>query len=393
MSNSIGNLKNSGLQGNNFPWQLKMLQGQQCACDYLKEIDLNTDQVESLLTQILTAVQDGTDFEAALVVDANDLTWLEVRIWDPTPAPGAFLPPVYFEAGNNASGTPAFPITYINPNTYLAQIVSYTSNLISIEAGTPDALGQTTMAASMPVVIASNQTALPVTDNGGSITVDGTVSLSTATLTALENITVQNGAGAAAVNIQDGGNSITVDAIDLDIRPLVCTDEVSLCANGTTVNSGNPLPVDAGALTPSADGVGIYGSTDGGTNWTAVQVDTNGIVSTNTTIVGPTGPQNCVDSVAVTLCTQQAQVQITPNIQVLSGVIGFLPDAVYSISFANVGTVPITLSFDGGTTPVTIPVGVTINMDAGGLGNQYPPSTFAWDTDFVGASLIITYNT
>lgn len=33
MSNSIGNLKNSGLQGNNFPWQLKMLQGLQAIYD------------------------------------------------------------------------------------------------------------------------------------------------------------------------------------------------------------------------------------------------------------------------------------------------------------------------------------------------------------------------
>lgn len=394
MSNSIGNLKNSGLQGNNFPWQLKMLQGQQCACDALKEIDLNTDQIEPLLTQILTAVQDGTDFEAALVVDANDVTWLEVRIWDPTPAPGAFLPPVYFEAGNNATGTPAFPITYINPNTYLAQIVSYTSNLVSIEAGIPDALGQTTMSASMPVTIASNQTAIPVTDAGGSLTVDGTVSLSATTLTALENITVQNGAGAAAVNIQDGGNSITVDAIALDIRPLVCTDEVSLCANGTTVNSGNPLPVDAGALTPSADGVGMYGSTDGGTNWTAVQVDTNGVVSTNSNIVGPLGPQNCVDSVAVTLCTQQAGVQITPNIQVSENDISTITDPVYSISFANIGTADALVSFDFGATQENIPPGVTINMDAGGLGNFYAPATFGWDTQSnLGSKLVITYNT
>jgi hypothetical protein len=105
------------------------------------------------------------------------------------------------------------------------------------------------------------------------------------------------------------------------------------------------------------------------------------------------GNVKCDDSLAVTLCNGQAGVQITPNIQVLSGVIGFLPDAVYSISFANVGTVPIKLSFDGGTTTVTIPVGVTINMDAGGLNNLYPANTFAWDTDFVGASLIITYNT
>lgn len=70
-----------------------------------------------------------------------------------------------------------------------------------------------------------------ITDNGGSLTVDSTdldirdlvfatdkvdvsgsiVALDAPTLAALESITVQNGAGASAVNIQDGGNSITVD--------------------------------------------------------------------------------------------------------------------------------------------------------------------------------------
>jgi hypothetical protein len=59
-----------------------------------------------------------------------------------------------------------------------------------------------------------------ITDNNGSLTVDGTVDLGATTLAALESITVQNGAGAAAVNIQDGGNSITVDASNLDIRNL-----------------------------------------------------------------------------------------------------------------------------------------------------------------------------
>ena len=54
-------------------------------------------------------------------------------------------------------------------------------------------------------------TSIAVTDGGGSLTVDGTVELGATTLAALESITVQNGAGASAVNIQDGGNSITVD--------------------------------------------------------------------------------------------------------------------------------------------------------------------------------------
>lgn len=127
---SIGNLKTDGDKGNNFPWQLKMLLGQQCACDSLKELIENTDTVEPLLQQILAAIQQGTDYEAALVVDANDVTWLEIRIWNGV----SFDPPVYFAAGSNTPGTPVAPITYINPNTYLAQIVAYTAALPTIDA-------------------------------------------------------------------------------------------------------------------------------------------------------------------------------------------------------------------------------------------------------------------
>jgi hypothetical protein len=38
MSNSIGDLRNSGLQDNNFPWQLRMLRGLQCICDNTRDI-------------------------------------------------------------------------------------------------------------------------------------------------------------------------------------------------------------------------------------------------------------------------------------------------------------------------------------------------------------------
>lgn len=62
------------------------------------------------------------------------------------------------------------------------------------------------------------------------------VSLDSATLAALESITVQNGAGAAAVNIQDGGNSITVDAVNLDIRDLAfATDKVDVSGSAVSV--------------------------------------------------------------------------------------------------------------------------------------------------------------
>ena len=96
-----------------------------------------------------------------------------------------------------------------------------------------------------------------VEDGGASLTVDATdldirdlvfatdkvdasgsvVALDAPTLAALESITVQNGAGAAAVNIQDGGNSITVDAVDLDIRDLAfATDKADV--SGSTVELG-----------------------------------------------------------------------------------------------------------------------------------------------------------
>lgn len=124
---SVGNLKTYGGKGTNMPWQLKMLLGQECACDNLTDINTNTSNVDSLLNQILTAIQNGADYEASLVVDANDVTWLEVRIYNPDT--GTFNPPVYFQAGSNVPGTPVAPITYVNPNSYLATLVTNTTSV------------------------------------------------------------------------------------------------------------------------------------------------------------------------------------------------------------------------------------------------------------------------
>lgn len=51
------------------------------------------------------------------------------------------------------------------------------------------------------------------------------------------DITVNNAAGASAVNIQDGGNSLTVDAVDLDIRNLVfATDKVDVSGSSVALD-------------------------------------------------------------------------------------------------------------------------------------------------------------
>lgn len=96
-------------------------------------------------------------------------------------------------------------------------------------------------------------------DGGGSITVDGTVELGATslaaletielgatTLAALESITVQNGSGASAVNIQDGGNSITVDFIDPDLADTA----IQNTATAVTATVG---PIVASALANRKD--------------------------------------------------------------------------------------------------------------------------------------------
>lgn len=131
------------------------------------------------------------------------------------------------------------------PSTEAKQDIIITA-LNGIDAGTAAALGQALMVASVPVVIASNQSAVPVSatnldirdltfaadkvDASGSVLGAGTNNIGDvdvlssalptgAATSALQtqpgvdigDVTVNNAAGASAVNIQDGGNSITVD--------------------------------------------------------------------------------------------------------------------------------------------------------------------------------------
>jgi hypothetical protein len=173
---SIGDLKTEGNKGNNFPWQLRMLMGQQCACDELTAIAGNTDNVEFLLTAILTSLQDGTEYEAKFVTDTcdSDKIYLEVRVWDTDS--GTWGPITYYVPGSSVAvvpvgfGTPGC-LQFADPTgvlgMILAAIQAQTLILNSIDAGTAAALGQTTMVNSVPVVIASDQTAVPVTLSGG----------------------------------------------------------------------------------------------------------------------------------------------------------------------------------------------------------------------------------
>jgi hypothetical protein len=95
---------------------------------------------------------------------------------------------------------------------------------------------------------------VPVTDNGGSLTIDAvslplptgaaTAALQTQPGVDIGDVTVNNGAGAAAVNIQDGGNSITVDGTVAITGPVAVTGPLTDAELRAT-----PVPVSFTAAT------------------------------------------------------------------------------------------------------------------------------------------------
>lgn len=75
------------------------------------------------------------------------------------------------------------------------------------------------------------------------------------------DVTINNAAGASAVNVQDGGNSLTVDAVDLDIRNLANAQD-NVGVYGTDGTTARQLKTDAAGELQ----VDVVGSLPAGTN-------------------------------------------------------------------------------------------------------------------------------
>jgi hypothetical protein len=67
---------------------------------------------------------------------------------------------------------------------------------------------------------------------------------------------------------------------------------------------------------------------------------------------------------------------------------GTIPGQPHSISVYNSGNAVGTLTVDGGIA-VNIPVGATINMDAGGNNNRFASGSFVYDA--TGTTFLISY--
>lgn len=121
---SKGDLNSYGGKKNNFSFQQSLLM-----INGLIQQASAAGATEATLQLVLTALQNGQDYEAKLVRDSDtpSVTWLEVRIFNQTT--GVFDPPMYYPAGSNTPGSPVLPITYIDPTTLLATIAANTTGL------------------------------------------------------------------------------------------------------------------------------------------------------------------------------------------------------------------------------------------------------------------------
>lgn len=84
------------------------------------------------LSNILTTLQNQTDYESKFVKDSNGDVFIEVRVWDQDSQTWTTTP-VYYVPGSNTPATPVAPITYLDNSSILAQIASNTTG-INLEA-------------------------------------------------------------------------------------------------------------------------------------------------------------------------------------------------------------------------------------------------------------------
>lgn len=79
----------------------------------------------------------------------------------------------------------------------------------------------------------------------------------------------------------------------------------------------------------------------------------------------------------------------TPNLITATNTTGTISVEVHSISVYNSGNAVGTLTVSGGAA-VSIPIGATINMDAGGNNNRFASGAFVYDAT-AGTTFIIAY--
>jgi hypothetical protein len=249
-------------------------------------------------------------------------------------------------------------------------------------------LGQKTMANSTPVVLSSDQTVIPVSDNGGSLTVDGTVTANIGTTNGLALDATLTG-GTQTTRITDGTNTATVKAASTAAvaadkavvvaispnnsvavtgtvtatNPSVGTNNAAIPASSTQVGGSDGTNIQAARVFDADSGAGAQyvlgtvlrksasgGSVEAGTSSDPLRTDPTG---TTTQPVSDAGGSLTVDS------TQLPAALVGARLDINNGAwLGSTAPTVGSKTSAN--SVPVVIASDQGA--VTISGTVTSNI-------------------------------
>lgn len=175
------------------------------------------------------------------------------------------------------------------------------------------------------------------------------------------NVTIDNGAAGAAVNIQDGGNTITVDgAVTNTVLSVVGGGAEATAQRVTIANDSTGLvSVDDGGGALTVDWAGTAPPIGAGTEATALKVtlatDSTGLLSIddnggsltvdNTSIDGPGAPTiDSVQQFAINLTTGANQVLVSsaPNKQIWVYAVTFTCSVAGTVSFQDEDDTAIT---------------------------------------------------
>lgn len=194
---------------------------------------------------------------------------------------------------DNVAVTPGTGATIATDDVAGVQFQKVKIDLGGDGATSPLVRGQQAAASSLPVVLASDQGTVPVSAAALPLpTGAATAALQTQPGVDIGDVTVNNASGAAAVNIQDGGNSITVDG--------------TVAVSGTvTVDSELPsaAALADGAANPTTPMAGAANLMFNGTTWDRARGDTaNGLDVDVTRLPAlPAGTNNIGDVDVLTL--------------------------------------------------------------------------------------------
>lgn len=129
------------------------------------------------------------------------------------------------------------------------------SSLSSIDAGIPAALGQTTMSASMPIVIASDQSAIPASQSGSwnIVNISGAVSLPTGASTSANQSTANTSLSSIDGKLNSLGQKTTSGSV-----PVTMASDQSPFSTSAAFGTGVSYSAAISAFTPAAAATDIF---------------------------------------------------------------------------------------------------------------------------------------